>query len=298
MSIVAVIAFCSLAHATTIETVQIGHVGNAADPTTGYGAVNYAYSIGKHEVTNAQYAAFLNAVAATDTQGLYNSNMAGPYGGITRSGSAGSYTYATVSGRENMAVVYTDFADACRFTNWLHNGQLTGAAGEASTETGSYTMATNGPVTRNAGATWVLPSENEWYKAAYYQPASAGGDSDDYWLFATGGNSITTSQANYWGNPYSYSGVCAVGNFASNYFGTFDMSGNAWEWTDTGSYTARVIRGGSWMYGASSLEATNRTAGNPANETPAWGFRVALVPGPAGAALMALAALGARRRKA
>ena len=49
-----------------IETVQIGHVGNAADPSTGYGAVNYAYSIGKHEVTNAQYADFLNAVVALD----------------------------------------------------------------------------------------------------------------------------------------------------------------------------------------------------------------------------------------
>ncbi|MFM7807917.1 MAG: SUMF1/EgtB/PvdO family nonheme iron enzyme, partial [Planctomycetota bacterium] len=154
---------------TTIETVQVGHVGNSADPTTGHGAVNYAYSIGKHEVTNAQYAAFLNAVAATDTHGLYVTDMADSFGGITRSGSAGSYTYATIGGRENAAVVYTDFSDACRFTNWLHNGQLSGAAGEASTEDGSYSMSAGAYVTRNAGASWVLPSEDEWYKAAYYQ---------------------------------------------------------------------------------------------------------------------------------
>ena len=295
VSAVLTASLASMAGATTtIDTVSIGYIGNISDATTGYGSVGYQYAIGKHEVTNAQYAAFLNAAAATDVHGLYNTNMADGYGGIVRSGTAGSYTYATVSGRENAAVVYTSFDDACRFTNWLHNGQLTGAAGEASTETGSYTMSSVGYVTRTAGATWVLPTEDEWYKAAYYQPATAGGDADSYWMFATGGNSITNAQANYW---YSgHSGTCAVGTYGANYFGTFDMSGNAWEWTETVLSTGRILRGGGWTFDASSLWATNRAAGNPANETTAWGFRVALVPGPGGAALLMLGALGARRR--
>ncbi|MEY4243206.1 MAG: hypothetical protein RLZZ245_791 [Verrucomicrobiota bacterium] len=45
----------------TIDYISVGNPGNAAD-STGYGAVTYAYQIGKYEVTNAQYTAFLNAV--------------------------------------------------------------------------------------------------------------------------------------------------------------------------------------------------------------------------------------------
>ena len=62
----------------------VGNAGNAADPTTGIGAVDYEYRIGTYEVTNAQYAAFLNSVDPTgsNTLGLYNSFMAGNLGGI------------------------------------------------------------------------------------------------------------------------------------------------------------------------------------------------------------------------
>ncbi|MFY7808318.1 MAG: SUMF1/EgtB/PvdO family nonheme iron enzyme, partial [Fimbriimonadaceae bacterium] len=158
----------------TIPTGSIGHPGNAAD-STGYGSVAYTYNIGTTEVTNAQYAAFLNAVATTDTNALYNNSMAGPFGGITRSGSPGSYTYATVSGRANNPVNFVSFWDACRFANWLHNGQPTGAQNNATTETGAYTLTLSGTnantITRNAGWLWAVTSENEWYKAAYHQPA-------------------------------------------------------------------------------------------------------------------------------
>src|SRR6185436_13170930 len=66
------------AQAITIDTVPVGNVGNANDPATGnlYGGVSYAYSIGKYEVTVGQYTAFLNAVAATDSYGLYTTSMA------------------------------------------------------------------------------------------------------------------------------------------------------------------------------------------------------------------------------
>jgi len=73
-------------------------------------------------------------------------------------------------------VNYVSFWDAARFANWFGNGQ-----GNASTETGAYTLLGGTPtpsnaatVTHNAGASIVLPSENEWYKAAFYDPASNG----------------------------------------------------------------------------------------------------------------------------
>ncbi len=70
----------------SLETVTVGDAGNAAD-TTGYGSVDYTYNIGKYNVTAAQYCDFLNAVAATDTYGLYNASMSSYSGcGITRTG--------------------------------------------------------------------------------------------------------------------------------------------------------------------------------------------------------------------
>jgi formylglycine-generating enzyme required for sulfatase activity len=62
--------------AVTIDWVTVGLPGNMADEQTGFGAVDYTYRISKYEVTNAQYVEFLNAVAASDPNGLYNSEMA------------------------------------------------------------------------------------------------------------------------------------------------------------------------------------------------------------------------------
>jgi len=182
--------------AITIQTVPVGNVGNAAD-TDGYGSVNYAYDIGEYDVTASQYAAFLNAVAQTDPFGVYNSLGVYPSvmtgttdgnPGIVQNGSAGSYTYSVAAGRGNYPVTDVSFWDACRFANWLDNGQPTsGTESNGTTETGAYSM--NGDMltlmeTRNAGATYFIPSENEWYKAAYYDPTlndGAGG----YWTYPT-----------------------------------------------------------------------------------------------------------------
>ena len=94
----------------------------------------------------------------------------------------------------NKPINFVNFFDALRLANWVNNGQ-----GSADTETGAYTLlgGTAVPsnattVTRNSGATWFLPSENEWYKAAYYDPlcrtAAEGGPAGDdhYWLYVTG----------------------------------------------------------------------------------------------------------------
>ena len=274
----------------TIQTVTVGDVGNAADYTA-YGAVNYQYSIGKYEVTNAQYAAFLNSKAATDAYGLYDTNMATD-GGITRSGSSGSYAYSTVSGRENWAVNYVSFWDAARFSNWLQNGQ-----GSGDTETGTYTLTasgiTNNTVTRNPGSTWAIASENEWYKAAYYK---GGGLPGEYWLSPMQrSNEVTTAMANYGRSVGTITPVGSYASFSSPY-GTFDMGGNVWEWNEAiVSGVFRGLRGGSFDDSVDSLAAYTRYPASPTQESTYFGFRVVQIPGPSSIALLAIAGLGARR---
>lgn len=162
---------------TSLLTVPVGNSGNANDPNTGngYGGVPYNYEIGKYDVTVGQYTAFLNAVAATDTYDLYDRNMATNLNvaGIAQNGTSGNYTYSAI-GSSNHPITYVSWGDAARFANWLANGQPTGGENNGTTETGSYTLngATTdtdlGTIARNPNATWVIPTENEWYKAAFY----------------------------------------------------------------------------------------------------------------------------------
>ncbi|MBY0313703.1 MAG: formylglycine-generating enzyme family protein [Phycisphaerales bacterium] len=280
----------------TIPTVPIGNPGNAADASTGFGSVAYTYNIGTTEVTNEQYTAFLNAVAATDPNGLYNTSMAGPTGGITRSGADGSYTYATANGRGNHPVNFVSFQDSVRFTNWLHNGQPTGPQSDSTTETGAYAISTDPsvPTSRNANWQWALPNENEWYKAAYHQPASQGGDTDDYWLYPTSSNTITTAQANYGG---VIGGATPVGTYAANFYGVYDMAGNIFERTDTLFFTGRRIMGGNWGTGESFLQSIAQISGNVGSENPSTGFRVVQVPAPSAMGLVAVGGLLAARRR-
>lgn len=282
----------------TITTVPVGNPGNAPD-STGYGAVAYAYNIGATEVTNAQYAAFLNSVASTDTYNLYNPSMAGFQGGIARSGSPGSYTYSAVSGRASNPVNHVSFWDAARFSNWLHNGQPIGPQNSNTTEDGAYTLTPGGisanTVTRNAGWQWAVTSENEWYKAAYHQPAGLGGDIDDYWLYPTSTNSITTAQANY-NSPVSNS--TPVASYAANFYGAFDMGGNVAEWNEASTPASRTLRGGSFVsFNSNDLRATSRLGAGPAGENLNVGFRVVQVPGPSVYALLMIGGMLAARRR-
>jgi formylglycine-generating enzyme required for sulfatase activity len=266
-----------------MPTALVGYPGNPASSTS-FGAVGYEYRIGQCEVTNAQYAAFLNAVAATDTYGLYNTAMSGTYGGIVRSGSAGAYTYATIAGRENRPVVYVSFWDACRFANWMHKGQPTGAQGPSTTEGGAYTLTPAGiaanNVQRNAGWSWAVTSENEWFKAAYYQPASAGGPSGHYWVYPTSTWSIHTGLANYGG---VIGHATDVGTYGANFCGTYDMAGNVWEWNESIiEVSKRGLRSGSFDLG-DNMRIEYRYFGDPRAENLNLGFRLSarFVPCPA-----------------
>ena len=305
-----------------IDYVPVGHAGNAADTTydpIGYGAVAYAYKIGKYEVTNAQYTEFLNAVDPTgaNANGIYNTNMgSNARGGITyTSGAASGSKYTIRTSMGDKPVNYVSWYDSARFTNWLHNGQ-----GAGSTETGAYTLSGNtGIITKNVGATVWLPSEDEWYKAAFYQPSAAGGDADSYWLYPTQSNTVpTVGTANATGdisnpgaNVANYlsgadwnaqnGNVTTVGSAAAdNYFGTADQGGNVWEWNDAViSGSSRGLRGGSWFDSGSILRASLRYNNDPTYESGNVGFRVASVPEPSGLVLAMLAGgmMLARRKR-
>ncbi len=309
--------------AVVIDYVPVGNPANPADPATGYGAVPYSYQMGTYEVTNSQYAEFLNAVAKTDTYGLYNANMSTAVrGGIVRSGLAGSYVYTVKANMEDKPVNYTNAYDAARFANWLHHAQPTGLQTTATTEGGAYSLTGNtGSIVRNSSATVWIPTENEWYKAAYYDPTAGAGGGDHYWNYPTGSDlqpTLATSDetglvtnpgdnvANYdkgviWNGQVGH--VITVGSAGStSYYGTFDQGGNLWEWNEAIVDSLQGIRGGSWtLTSADVLVATNRIGLHPTSDSPVTGFRVATVPEPQLPALIVLFGsgwLGLRRRAA
>jgi formylglycine-generating enzyme required for sulfatase activity len=302
------------ASAVTIDMVPIGNPGNPADTRyidsdhpSGIGTVGYSFFIGRTEVTNAQYTEFLNAVAATDTHVLYTGQMASESrGGIVRSGSPGSYTYAIKAAALNGSYTYANkpvsfihSGTAMRFANWLHNDQPTGAQDMSTTEDGAYTLngantsAALAAVTRNPGARWWLPNEDEWYKAAYHKNDGVTGN---YWDYAIGTNIVpnnnlpssdTGNSANY--NRTTGSGLYPmtdVGAYAlsDSPYGTFDQSGNVFEWTESlvdgfdGLF--RVYRGGAYDSTSSSLRASFWNSFYPTSSGGGIGFRVASIPEP------------------
>jgi len=324
MALVVLTLSVTAARAATIEWVTVGDPGNAADQDYGdgqFGAVSVTYRIGKYEVTNTEYAEFLNAVADEDPNGLYNTMMGGTAvqrGGITRSGTSPNYSYSVKTNMGNKPVNYVSWYDSLRFANWLHNSQPAGAQDASTTEDGAYTMIAEtypgGPlITRNAGAKVWLPSEGEWYKAAYYDPraTSAGGPpgDDNYWLYATRSDStptVATANAtgdinnpganvvNYdrgadWnGQDGNFTTVGSAGASSDGYYGTADMNGNTHEWNET-LISGRGYRGGSWnnVY----LQASFRNSSAPANQFADLGFRVASIPEPSTAVLGMLGVL-------
>jgi len=283
---------------TNLSFVPVGNAGNAGnlEPQGVFGAVAYDYRIGRHEVTNAQYASMLRNVAASDPNGLYNPGMAGVNGGIVRNGVDGAYTYALVPGRENHPVNFTSFYDAVRFANWLHNGQ-----GAGDTENGAYTLT--GPESIVGGraddARFALTSEDEWYKAAYHQPAAPGGVGDIYWMYPQMSNVAPTPGVHANMSNFFFDST-EVGTFAAfpSHYGTLDQGGNVWEWNESFVATGRGARGGFWSNPEMEQRSSNRDWANANAESMGTGFRIsAPVPSPGTGALLGMGALAALRRR-
>jgi sulfatase modifying factor 1 len=293
------------------EMVHVGNRGNEAytgNPLfpgpTGVGAVNHYYLIGKTEVTNTQYAAFLNAIGQSNANSVYNANMGisstGTFGGIVQSGTSGAFTYAAASGFENKPVNWVTWFSAARYVNWLENGQPVDATG-AAVNTGAYNLgtATSGNiVARTPGSTWYLPSASEWFKAAFYNPTTA-----TYSTYGTGMNTIVSGTGGAAADGVVYqvtsSGPQPVGSFpnADSYYGLYDASGNVREWTGKINPTASAtnlqqayIANGSYAGGTDfSVSIDNGVYALGTSASAGIGFRVAAVPEPS---TMVLAAAG------
>jgi formylglycine-generating enzyme required for sulfatase activity len=291
--------------------VTVGNPDNSPD-TTGFGSVSYSYQIGKYDVTISQYTAFLNAVAKTDNNSLYNLNMATDLNiaGISRSGTSGSYVYSVMNNggdSSNKPIAYVSWFNAARFANWMANGQPSGSQSSSTTENGAYDLSTaaNGmavpkntcnPNTGSAVAYWI-PTENEWYKAAHYSPTINNTGSPGYYLYATQssaspGNTIgnAANQMNViLGINFSVTQVAtlsATQNYLTNvgaftgsasYYGTYDQNGNLYQWNDLdGAASAyRGVRGSMWFAGSQAAQSILYAGYTPSHSGLDVGFRLA-----------------------
>jgi len=334
------------------DLVKVGNPNNAAQVSgdanqNGYGAVTTDFWIGKYQVTIGQYTEFLNAVAKTNDRGLYTASMSTDQRirGIQQSGSDGAFVYTVVgpngtnpagaTSPANRPITFVSWFDSARFANWMANGKPTGAAGSTTTDNGAYNLGATNPVNApalnttnpNTGAapTFSIPTENQWYKAAFYSPVKSGPSTPGYFLYGTGSDSTPgngwngtaalankelANQANYRiSNRYAVTGGTTTINNNSNqnlltdvgaftntysYYGAFDMSGNAWDWNDLDGVagSSRGLRGGSWADIASAVSSAFRATRDPSPGGANVGFRLASpVPEPATLGMASVGAL-------
>jgi hypothetical protein len=277
--------FGSGANAFSLDFVTIGNPGNAND-TTGYGGVSYTYNMGVYDVSQTQ----LSQAAASSGYNL---------GG-------GAWT-----GSQPAANV--DWYQAAAFVNYLNTSQgyapaynLTFSGSTpigVSAWTGSNIWTLGGTdYIRNANAEYFLPSENEFYKAAYYSPGGT------YYQYATGSNTAPTAVASgtaagtavYNGVTSQPAAVNQAGGLSP--YGTMGQSGNVFQWNETdysdptnNSFNYPVLRGGGWNSASGSLSSSGRFFDTPSDSDASLGFRVASVesvPEPSTYLLVAVGLLG------
>ena len=229
-----------------------------------------SYWLGKYEVTQGEFAAFVRATGHKTTP------ESGGYAYVFEGGKYEKKTGAlwrTVYPGDKRPVVCISWTDAMAFCAWLTDRE-------------------RGAGRLPSGYEYRLPTECEWEYACRSGTQTA---------FAYGA-SLSSRQANFDGD-YPYGGgvkgpdlgkTVDVGSYKPNGWGLYDMHGNVWEWcldwygdypagpaTDpvgprTGSY--RVNRGGGWFNSAGICRAAFRGRGDPARPGTDLGFRVALAP--------------------
>jgi formylglycine-generating enzyme required for sulfatase activity len=273
-----------------IDLVPVVDPNNPPDKTKQkHGTVATAYQIGKYDVTAEQYCMFLNAMAShSDPHELYDPRMETDpdiacvirYGDTNR-----GYSYFTIPGREKFPITYVSSFSVMRFCNWLEHHQPTAEESPEATESGSFIKNDDNKFYPVVGAKWSIPTENQWYKAAYYYPTQ-----NRYFTYGTGtddapsndlngANSLPSANYRYLGNftiemqPH----LTPVGTFtkSASFYGALDMSGNVSQWTLTAESEKSanlIIRGGSWnssdendinfsRYGALDPSSRNSTTG-------------------------------------
>ncbi len=182
----------------------------SATSCMGIGRVPYSYRIAEKELTVAQWVKFLNTVdpAGRNRHRLWDAAQSSrvwpKYGSINRNKRAprGQRYYVASPQWADKPYNVADFTRAARLANSLDNGELlstrsrrvTTVTGDRlrrttfkvrmspSTETGMYTMS-NRKATRNSNKGFAVSSQDEWIKAAYFDPN--GGGKFSYWDYPT-----------------------------------------------------------------------------------------------------------------
>jgi len=259
----------------TMDFVTVGNTDNVADDTS-YGAVDYSYNIGKYEVTENQWDA-VSGIAGDllNDPGYWSGNQ--PVGGIS-------------------------WYEAAMFSNWLTSGDVTDGA-YAINGSGVVTGIDRDSAISAHGTVYVIPTENEWYKAAYYD-----GVAGVYYNYPTGSDSVpdgidssgdTLFDAVFY-DGYNQGQPNAVDNAGVlSPYGTIGQGGNVWEWNETAIGSSRGLRGGFWYSNSYPLAASYRYYNDPTLVNSSIGFRVASVPEPGSMALLlcGLLSLVCLRRK-
>src|SRR3954454_10782943 len=222
----------------------------ATPPCLPIGAVKHRYGIGRLEVTVRQYVAFLNTVEpdGRDRRDLYDrteSSTAWPkYGQIDKAPRArpGHHYSVAYPAWADKPYGFANFLRAARFDNSLFNGRVVAKTASPGggfprvsyrvrlsprTERGMYDLRrhkrTGAPRARKTG--FVIPSQDEWVKAAYYDPS--GGGTFSYWKYPTNagvfGDGTATAPATTTLNP----GNGDVTNGSTQPLATYHASGGA-----------------------------------------------------------------------
>ena len=309
------VTFGSGANTFTMDFATIGNPGNAAD-TTGApnpaGSVGYTYEIGKFEVSRNMITKYNSAFGTANSLEI-------SLGDMTSFGGNGANKPAT-GGSWN---------EAARFVNWLNTSTGNQAAYKFTTGGVNDNIAlwNSGDAGydasnryRNSLAKYVLPSYNEWYKAAYYDPNKNGG-AGGYWDYPTGSDAEPTAVTSgtaagtaVFGHPQTQgpADVNQAGGLSP--YGGMGLGGNVWDWEESSSNLAnssgssgRAVRGGPWIHPSNALLSSYRLNGElPSDGGLYVGFRVVsldstpnVVPEPSMMVIGTLFGLGgfiARRR--
>ena len=260
-----------------IDFVTIGNAGNPGDTRAeanpyGSGAVGYNYSIGKYEVTNAQWDTFVTAAGA-------------PTGNPSDAYDESAYWTGT-----DVPTNKVSWYEALQFCNYLTSGDKYSGAYNFD-QSGNFLGIDRDSAVSAYGIAYVIPTEDEWYKAAYYTGSG-------YSTYANGTDvaPIAGVDTNYnWtiNQPWNIDS----GTIEQN--GTFDMMGNVSEWNETPQSQYRGFRGGLFAAPVNYLRSSSRTfiiSGNPNVESDYIGFRVASVPEPCSLVLLSLGGLALMRK--